>query len=201
MQQTTAGSKDWIHTALEVFKADQLESLISRWIGVAYWPSQQQKSVEAFDRAGSFFFSRPLNDVIRNHQELLLFGLLEVGSNACMLLRPSGRCGVYGDGTTTPYERNQIGTRKLTSFSNTTIAGMKCQDQRASESLKSQAKMARGIQSLQQDNNLILSRDARKSIVKIQRWWSDVKSQPGGLGVLALALTWTCQEGACSHWV
>jgi hypothetical protein len=77
-QQTTSGSKDWIDTALEVFKADQLESLISRWIGVAYWPSQQQKSVGAFDRAGSFFFSRPLNDIVRNHQELL-FGLLEVG--------------------------------------------------------------------------------------------------------------------------
>ena len=64
---------------LEVFKVAQLESLILPWVGVAHWPSQQQNHVEAFDRAGSFFFLRPLSDVAGHHQELLLFGLLEVG--------------------------------------------------------------------------------------------------------------------------
>ena len=186
-QQTTSeGSKEWIDTVLEIFKADQLESLISRWIGVAYWhhqPSQQQKSVQAFDRAGSFFFSRPLNDMIRNHQELV-FGLLEVGIE-CMHAGTT-----LADVACTAMERlTRAATETRMEQGNELLSLIQRSLERNAkisetfESLKSQAKMAQGIESFQQDNNMISSSDIRESLVEIQKWWSDIKSQPGGLGI------------------
>jgi hypothetical protein len=181
-QQTIPGSKDWIDTALEVFKSDQLESLISRWNGVAYWPSQQQKSVEAFDRAGSFFFSRPLNDIIRNHQELL-FGLLEVGVECIHAgtTLADVACTAMERLTRANETRMEQGNALLSLIQRSLERNAKISE--TFESLKSQAKLAQGIQSFQQDNNMISSSDIRESLVEIQKWWSDIKSQPGGLGV------------------
>jgi hypothetical protein len=181
-QQTIPGSKGWVDTSLEVFKADQLESLISRWVGVAYWPSQQQKSVLAFDRAGSFFFSRPLNDIIRNHQELL-FGLLEVGIE-CMhagTTLADVACTAMERLTRANETRVEQGNILLSLIQRSLERNAKIND--TFESLKSQARMAQGIQSFQQDNNMISSSDIRESLVEIQKWWSSIKSQPGGLGI------------------
>jgi hypothetical protein len=43
--------------------------------------------------------------------------------------------------------------------------------------------MAQGIQSFQQENNMISSSEICEPLIEIQKWWLDVKSHPGGLGI------------------
>lgn len=57
-QQSRVHSSDWNDTAEDSLRADQLESLACRWMGLSMWlSSQEAEAISVFEHASSFFKS------------------------------------------------------------------------------------------------------------------------------------------------
>ena len=192
---------DWIDCMVDILKADQLESLTSRWMGVTLWHSyqrtvrqsnpqhacQKQKTdaVVAFDRASNFFFTHQFQSTKLQQHPNLLQSLLDVGAE-CIY-----GCSMLADLACSDME--QLGVRKgpnsidlSTEHSKgdelLTIVQNALQKQAgicdALEAIKSKGQLlASAVSIFQEENEIPNGEGIRQSLLDIETWWSTTKSQ------------------------
>ena len=208
---------DWVDSMIDILKADQLESLTSRWIGTTIWhqkvtilqsptsanrcqqqPQQQyynKKQVEdaiyAFDRSTSFFFSHSFQHTkLQNHPNLLQ-SLLEVGSEcmlgcstiadlACSTMESLGFTAKQkvGSGSSIQYltKEHVKGDELLTIVQKALKKQASICD--AFDVIKSKSQLlASAVHIFQEESEIPKGDDIRQSLLDIETWWSNKKSQ------------------------
>ena len=157
----------------DILRADQLDSLACRWMGVALWPSSQQRAIEVLQKASSFFRSTEYE-----FRSYLMQYILEV----------SAEC-IYATCTLTDLlcsemERLSRSSRQkgdeflclVTSALQRHVA-----ISREIERLSSEPASASEVQLFQQENELASSKDIHQTSEDIKKWWQDIKRQPNVL--------------------
>ena len=174
-------NNDWVDIIVDIFKADQLESLASRWMGVALWPSQPTEAVETLDHAASFFFSHPPEDLIRNH-EVLLYSLLQVGWECSLAgttvadLACTDLETLSGPKQTKDMNSHEKGDALVGLIRKALERNARIAD--VFENLKSKVpSLASIVEAFQEENDLLSGKDFRDSFQEIQTWWSQIKSK------------------------
>jgi hypothetical protein len=169
---------DSVDCIVDILKADQLESLASRWMGVNLWHVRKQDdSLIAFDRATSFFSPHLQDTTLQNHPNILQT-LLEVGAECvcgCSTLAELACTAIEKlEGGTTEHHGN--GDKLLV------IAEQFLEKQavicRELENLKLRSPLvASAVQIFQEESEIPKEEDVRDSLRDIKGWWSQAKSQ------------------------
>jgi hypothetical protein len=160
----------------DILKADQLESLACRWMGLALWSSFQEKqAIEVLDNASSFFHgtniafgSRILENILEVAAECI-YATCTLTDLTCSAMERLGRSSRQrGD------ELLCVAVRSLERHAEIS---------QEIENLASEASTAGAVQLFQQENEISSSKDILENLNEIKRWWENIKRQPTGLGL------------------
>lgn len=173
-QKLRENSSEWLEAMADILKADQLESLACRWMGLALWSSFQEKqAINALDDASSFF-----NGAKKSFCDHILDDFLEVAAECiyatctltdltCSAMERLGRSSKQrGDELLLEVEKS---LRRHAEIS-----------QRLEE-LALEESFFQTVQLFMKEHEISSSKDILENLNGIKRWWENVKKQPAGL--------------------
>jgi hypothetical protein len=172
-QHCRVHSSDWKETMEDCLRADQLESLACRWMGLCMWLlSQEKEAISALEHASSFFRSNgsPRNDFLPIILEIAaecVYATCTLTDLVCSVMESLHRnAKERGD------EYICIVKRSLRRYAD--IIGRL-------EQLSSEEGTRTMIQAFQQDNEISSSKDVLENLAEIECWWQNKKTQPAVL--------------------
>jgi hypothetical protein len=172
-------SMEWVDTTADILKADQLESLACRWMGLSLWScSKEKQAIEVLEQASSLFSEsaggrktfrgRLLHDMLEVAAECI-FATCTLADLACSAMERLNRSARHkGD------ELLSVVTQALERHAKISqeIEHLAIDDN----------SIADEVQMFQRENEISASMDILQDLDQIKEWWENVKKQPTGFG-------------------
>ena len=167
-------SLDWRESVEDSLRANQLESLAFRWMGISLWLSSREKdAISAFEHASSFFQSNtnPRIDLLSSILELsgeCIYATSTLVDLVCSAMERLGRNSLEkGD------EYLEVISRSMKRYAEIS---------ETIERISSQDSLSAIVEDFKNENEICSSNVILQNLSEIEKWWAKKKNAPTDFG-------------------